>query len=243
MHKQLQTELKLSREELTSFANDFIITTKDIQEKINYQQEYVQNWLGKIYDGISEIAYIEELILGEVFDIKSIFFYIGTFILCMLLTSCPETSNARGKVLWLFSVEILAEKLLYWHLPHMRHTAGSIRLIFIVLFAGVLVWSIKTHKQYDKMTYDILKEALTKIGKTALESITPRYSAIRKEKNVSKSYVSSPLKEQCGIRLGKIPEVHFLLEEESKRVRRKSEDNLAKIFMAINSKSATKVNK
>ncbi|CAG9332490.1 unnamed protein product [Blepharisma stoltei] len=209
-------------------------TAKEIQ----MEQEYVQRWLGKIYDGISEIGYLEEMILGEVFDIKSILFYIGSFILCMLLTSCPETSNARVKLLWLFCLEILMEKFLYWYFPYLRHISGTIRLIFLVLCITVIVWSVKTHKQYDKMTYEILKETLTKIGKSALESITPRYSSIKQRKE--KRYMPSPLKEQCSQRLRKIPEVHYFLEEDIKRIRRKSDGNLAELFMSITSKSAKK---
>lgn len=211
LHKELQAELINSRDEIQDFALDFMNSSKQFQAEMNKQQEFIGKWFNKLYKSISEISYMQEAILLEIWDLNSIFFYVFFVGVFTFITSFPETYACRSKIFCLFAVEVFIERLNPINSKPMR--------TFLIFSCSLLLFhNIRSYKQYDRLSYDMLKDVLLRIGNKALIALTP--------KNLDIKPKMSPLKRQCLRSLNLIPEIPEVLEQDfipMKKPKRSSE--------------------
>ena len=83
-----------------------------MREEMKKHNGEIRSWFQYIGMGIEKLKTVSDTILGEIFDIKSIVYIIGTFIFTFIITSIKETYESRGNLLALHSIEILLEKIL-----------------------------------------------------------------------------------------------------------------------------------
>ena len=222
LHKELQLGVEKTKEEMQGFAAEFMNSSKRFQEEMNKQQEVLGKWLSKIYNGILEIGYMQETLLGELWDINSILFCCFFTVFFLFFTSFPETSFARPRIFSLFLLELFSERFLP---PYSK----SNRTLLLLLCGFILFFSIRRYKQYDRLSYDLLRDFILKVGNKALVALTPNPTQIKS--------LPSPLKEQCLSRLKKIRELPPELEQDHCRVRRNPTDpGLASVFRALSEK-------
>jgi hypothetical protein len=225
LHQELQAQLSQSRDEMKDFAIDFMNSSKKFQDEMNKQQEFLSKWFTKLYSSILEIGYIQETILGEIWDINSILFYFTFITFFIFFTSFPETYSVRFKVFWLLLLEVVIEKYYkeYYRLQRIGLFGGCLALV---------LFSAHSYKQYDRLSYDLLRNFLLKVGNKALVAFTP---------NGHSKSLPSPLKQQCLNRLKKIHEIHPDLEEDVVRSWRKPSDSeLSRVFKALSEKKIKK---
>ena len=221
LHKELQNELNFSRYEIHEFAENLMNTSKKFQHEMNKQHEFTEKWLNKIYSVVLDLNTMQEVILGEIWDIGSVLFYFEFFVFFLFFTSFVETYSARSKIIWLFLAAIFAEK-------NFRSLASYFRTFLLIGCCFFCLFSIRKYKQYDRLSYDLLRNFVMKLGNKALIAFTPTNNV---------RTLPSPLKEQCFTRLKKIREVYPELEQDAVLYRRKRDSlQLGKVFRALSEK-------
>lgn len=224
LHKELHEEMEKNKQEMQGFALEFMSSSKKFYEEMNKQQEFVQKWMGKIYDSVAQIGYLQEVMLGELWDVNSLLFYAGFAGVFWFFTSFPETYSARPRVFSLCTLEVLVER----QFPYSRST----RSLLIFTSTLLIYLSIRKYRRYDKLSYDLLRDFLLKIGNKAIIAFTPHTEKPKP--------LPSPLKEQCLNRLKKIRELPQELEfDYSRRRRISSTPDLSKLFEALSEKKSS----
>jgi hypothetical protein len=104
-----------------------------------------------LVNAINVIKGVQESILFEIIDIKSLIYVILTYCGVFLMTSVRETFNARGGMLGVHSCEFLLER--------MSISVGTLGFIswYRYIAWGVTIWmlvaSVSSHSSFEQRTF------------------------------------------------------------------------------------------
>lgn len=218
--ENIQKSLNLTYEELNEFSRFLIGSAKDIQSQLWTQQEFIAGWLDKIYQGIINLTYLQEVILGELWDINSLVFYLSYILSIWVLTSCPQTSKARAPLLYFYALLIALE----YFLQDSHNITRSFSVFTSLVY---LFYTLKTYKEYDKLAYEMLVDIISPLKKI----LTPR------------TVTYSKLRTLKGKPLTHIPEVFSELEEDLRRRKPKCcDETLSRTFLSLSAKKPRVLN-
>lgn len=168
LEKQIEMKVQVdkSKAEMTLFVAEFINTTETLSKEMNKQQEFIAGWFQKIYVVLMQISSLHEDLISQVWEMSSFVFFLVSLAFLTAITSFPETFNQRTRVFLISGLEIIFERSFGLWLRYVR--AGFLVLCLLVVIAGV-----KRYRDYDRLSYDFMKDNFGKIAQSALYVFTP----------------------------------------------------------------------
>lgn len=152
-HQDLQRQLVNNKQDLSAFAQEFRSSTQQMSQDLKQQHEKVLSWVSGIYQGIDDVRRIQEIVLGEMWDLKTLIFYCSCVVIVLYLTASNQACTARGLLLRHLMLLFLIERAMdspSWALN------WSLRLAYVLHSAWALAKQMQQYKPYDKLNHDLL---------------------------------------------------------------------------------------
>ncbi|KYQ89316.1 hypothetical protein DLAC_09975 [Tieghemostelium lacteum] len=150
-------------------------STSKFKQLITYQEKIFDTHT-TIFDILTHLSRLQNLILNEVFDFKSIFYYLFCFFIIYFLTSNRKTNSSRIPLYMGLIIDIVLERLILQDgqyqliigLKDFLQLNGDfensfnlirvIRKLFLIYSVIVYILSFIFYKDYDKLNHQILLE-------------------------------------------------------------------------------------
>jgi hypothetical protein len=152
-HQDLHRQLQTNKHDLALFAQEFRSSTQQMSHDLKNQHESVLTWVSGIYQGIDEVRRVQEIVLGEMWDVKTSFFYCSCLAAVLFLTSSTPAAPARGRLLKHLALLFLVERAVdstNWAL------SWGLRLTYVLVCAWVLAKQLQQYKPYEKLNHELL---------------------------------------------------------------------------------------
>eukprot|EP01116_Phalansterium_solitarium_P000104 TRINITY_DN10065_c0_g1_i2.p1 TRINITY_DN10065_c0_g1~~TRINITY_DN10065_c0_g1_i2.p1 ORF type:complete len:548 (+),score=177.83 TRINITY_DN10065_c0_g1_i2:81-1724(+) len=137
-----------SVEQLTNFsANAF--------NSIAQHYDYIVSVHGQVLESVSAVENFQAALLGEFFDVKTVFFYLGAMALAYLMTTAERTKAARLPLLMALVAMLLVERLLLTSYPPETGAAvvDTLRRGYVGFAVLTLCYAVLSYRDYARLQY------------------------------------------------------------------------------------------
>lgn len=237
-NEQIQATIARNREEITKFAEEFKHSTSAMHQEILSQHQIVSGWFQRIFSALSDLSAVEEYILGEVVDFKTILFYSAYMILSWIITSCKEARPARAQLWKIMIFSILLEKVVaYFDFRFIKFSRLGTAAGAVI----TVLYYFKMYRNYERINCELLVRLLSKLKSKTIEIFTPSTSEMVRSMNLGPKKLPHSSRPHIFPRLHMIQEVDSSFEQTYTRPRRYSScDDLARTFEKIRDRSLDK---
>ncbi len=237
-NEQIQATISHNREEMSKFAEEFKTSTSVMHEEILSNHKIVSGWFHQIFSALSYLSVMEDNIVGEMMNFKTILFYLGFVVASYIITNCKEARPARAQLWKIMIFSLLLEKGIMQYelnlIPISRW--ATVGLSIIVVF-----YYFRIYQNYQRLNCELLVRLLSKLKSKTIEIFTPRTSELVRGLNLGPKKLPRSSKVTVFPRLHMIQEVDSRFEEPLTRRRRFSScDDLARTFQTIRERSLDK---
>jgi hypothetical protein len=194
-HQDLHRQLQTNKHDLALFAQEFRSSTQQMSQDLKKQHESVLTWVSGIYQGIDEVRKVQEIVLGEMWDVKTSFFYCSCLVAVLFLTSSAPAAPVRGRLLKHLGLLFLVERAVdstNWAL------SWGLRLTYVLACAWILAKQLQQYKPYEKLNHELLLDLVESFKHKTVayfsphpnsNDVKPKFKAMTKIPQVRESLV------------------------------------------------------
>lgn len=159
--QRLKTDIEESRSEVQAMTLQLVeISTT------------VTAWLGTIHQSVKDVARLQELLFGELLDVKSMLYYLTHACGAFLATSITETARCRSRLLLLLSGLMVVERWVLRPEQRLESIVSILRLSVVLVSFTLVLRTYRDYKDLGELNHELLVQLLHRLSLRTKELLT-----------------------------------------------------------------------
>ena len=159
--QRLRTDIEGSRNEVNAMASQLLALSSTLTD-----------WLSTIHSSLKDVVRLQELLFGELLDVKSMLYFLTHACGVFLATSITETARSRSRLLLLLGGLVVAERWVLRPEQRIGSTVSSLRLSVVLVSLAMVLRSYRDYKDVGELNHELLMQLLHRLSARTKELLT-----------------------------------------------------------------------
>lgn len=159
--QSLRIDIEASRSEVNAMASQLLALSATLTD-----------WLFTIHASLNDVVRLQELLFGELLDLKSMLYYLTHACGVFLATSITETARCRSRLLLLLGGLLVTERCILHPEQRLGGTVPSLRLSVVLVSLVMVLRSYRDYKDVGELNHELLMQLLHRLSARTKELLT-----------------------------------------------------------------------